>query len=118
MNTGNFIWDMQNSPKKIYETGTSAARDNFHTYIHYGENNSQYHFLHEADATEWHIMAMEWTYNAIKIYRDGKLVYTLSGTNAIPDVPHHLCIQLDAFKTEMTGVVKMYVDWVKIYQKE
>jgi len=102
----------------IYETGTSSARDRFHTYIHYGESNSQYHFLHEVDATEWHIMAMEWAYNAIKIYRDGTLVYTLSDTNAIPDVPHHLCIQLDAFKTEMTGVVKMYVDWVKIYQKE
>ena len=100
----------------IYETGTSAVRDHFDTYIHYGVNNSQYNFLHEADATEWHIIAMEWSNNAIKIYRDGKLVYTLSDTNAIPDVPHHLCIQLDAFKTKMAGVVKMYVDLVKIYQ--
>ncbi|WP_257457871.1 hypothetical protein [Archangium lipolyticum] len=32
-------------------------------------------------------------------------------------VAHHLCIQLDAFKITLGGPVKMYVDWVKIYQR-
>lgn len=102
----------------IYETGTGANRNPFHTFIHYGADNRQYQFVHEADGTEWQIMAMEWTEDAIRIYRDGKLVYKLTDSNAIPKVPHHICIQLDAFKTSMGDPVKMYVDWVRIYQEE
>ncbi len=102
----------------MYETSTSATRKPFHTYIHYGANNNQYQFAHDEDGTQWHIIAMEWTETSIKIYRDGNMVYNLTDTNAIAKVPHHLCIQLDAFKTSMTGVVKMYVDWVKIYRKK
>jgi hypothetical protein len=60
---------------------------------------------------------MEWEANSLRIYRDGVLVWTLTDVNAIPDVAHHLCIQLDAFKTTMGSPVKMYVDWVKIYQR-
>lgn len=101
----------------IYETGTGSSRSPFHTFIHYGADNRQYHFEHQADAAEWHIVAMEWTKDAIRIYVDGKLKWKLTDTYAIPQVPHHLCIQLDAFKTSMTGTVKMYVDWVKIYQE-
>ncbi|WNG51876.1 hypothetical protein F0U60_53040 [Archangium minus] len=37
--------------------------------------------------------------------------------NAIPDVAHHLSIQLDAFRTTLGAPVKMYVDWVKLYQR-
>jgi len=100
----------------IYETGTAASRNPYHTFIHYGANNSQYHFQHNADGSQWHTMAMEWDASAIRIYRDGALVWTLTDANAIPDVAHHLCIQLDAFRTSMSGTVRMYVDWVKIYQ--
>jgi beta-glucanase (GH16 family) len=100
----------------IYETLTNPVREPFHTYIHYGADNSQFHFEHKADAKEWHTMMLEWLPETIHIYRDGQKVYTLDNTVGIPQVPHHLCIQLDAFKKEMTGVVKMYVDWVKVYQ--
>lgn len=101
----------------MYETGTDGSRESFNTFIHYGTSaNTQYHFEHEVDATQWHTVAMEWEKNYIKIYRDSVLVWSLSDTLAIPDVPHHLCIQLDAFKTSMISQVKMYVDWVKIYQ--
>ena len=102
----------------IYETGTSDSRFPFYTFIHYGADNRQHHFIHEADGKEWQIMAMEWDEEAIKIYRNGRIVYKLIETVAIPKVPHHICLQLDAFKKEMTGTVKMYVDWVKIYQEE
>lgn len=102
----------------IYETLTGASRNPFHTFIHYGADNKQYHFQHDADGTEWHVMAMEWEANAIRIYRDGEMVYELKDKEAIPQVPHHICLQLDAFKKEMSGTVKMYVDWVKIYQKK
>jgi beta-glucanase (GH16 family) len=103
----------------MYETGTSVTRNPFHTFIHYGTAGStQYHFLQNEDATQWHTIAMEWEEKELRMYRDGDLVWNLTDVNAIPDVPHHLSIQLDAFKKSMTGTVKMYVDWVKIYQKK
>jgi hypothetical protein len=64
----------------------------------------------DADGTEWHVMAMEWEADALRIYRDSVLVWTLTDQAAIPDVPHHLCIQLDAFSTAMDGAVRMYMD--------
>lgn len=100
----------------IYETLTSANRNPFHTYIHYSAENKTVHFQHNADGAQWHVMAMEWTWEKIVILRDGVVVWKLTDINAIPAVAHHLCIQLDAFKTSMTGTVKMYVDWVKIYK--
>ena len=45
------------------------------------------------------------TPSAIRIYRDGILAWTLTDTAAIPDVAHHLTIQLDAFKKSMSGTV-------------
>ncbi len=102
----------------IYETGIEANRNPFSTFIHYGADNRQYEFKHQEDGTEWHIIAMEWTDSAIVIYQDEKLVWELKDTEAIPQNPHHLCIQLDAFKKKMGNPVKMYVDWVKIYKLE
>ena len=99
----------------FYET-TTNRRESFHTYIHYGQDNRQYHKEHRFDAKEWHVVAMEWTARFIKIYVDGELQWTLTDEKAIPDVPHHLCIQLDAFAKTMTGSTRMQVDWVKIYR--
>lgn len=109
-------WPMDGE-NDMYETGTGATRDHFNTFIHYGTTGStQYKFTHNVDATQWHTVAMEWEEKELRMYCDGNLDWTLTDVNAIPDVPHHLCIQLDAFKKNMTGTVKMYVDWVKIYQ--
>jgi beta-glucanase (GH16 family) len=103
----------------IYETLTTpASRSPFNTFLHYGADNSQYHFVHNANGTEWHTMAMVWTEDAIRIYRDDSIVYKLTDPAAIVHVPHHLCIQLDAFQPTMTGTVRMYVDWVKFYQEQ
>lgn len=106
----------QDGENDLYETGLNPRRKAFETFIHYGDTPAtQYHFSHAADAKEWHIVLMEWTEKTLKIYRDGKLVWTLRDEKAIPDVPHHLCLQLDAFKKSMGKPVRMYVDWVKIY---
>lgn len=100
----------------MYETGTEIGRPFFHTFIHYGyTNNTQYSTTHAVDATQWHTVGMEWTSKSIKIYRDNALVWTITDEKAIPDVPHCLCVQLDSWKSTMTGVVRMYVDWVKVY---
>jgi hypothetical protein len=102
----------------IYETGNSkGTRSPFKSFVHYGATNEQYWFHHDADGAQWHTMAMEWTETAITIYRDGALVWTITDQVAIPDVPHHLAIQLDAITTTpLTAPVRMYVDYVRIYQ--
>lgn len=100
----------------FYET-TTNDRQSFHTFIHYGADNKQFHKEHDFDATKWLTVAMEWDPNWIKIYVNGNLQWTLTEKQAIPDVPHHLCIQLDAFQKTMTGVTRMQVDWVKVYKR-
>ena len=68
-----------------------------HEERRYGTTAStQRSYRHLTDANQWHTMAMDWSKYAIKIYRDGALVWTITDPAAIPDVPHHLAIQLDA----------------------
>jgi beta-glucanase (GH16 family) len=102
----------------IYETGSAAGtRRPFHSYVHFGAGNQQYAYRHAADAAAWHTMAMDWSPNAIRIYRDHRLVWTVNDRRAIPDVPHHLTIQLDAkADRKLTRPVRMFVDWVRIYR--
>jgi hypothetical protein len=103
----------------IYETYSisNPNRNFFETNILSGlPLNEWTKKVHNIDAKEWHVVAMEWMSEYMKIYIDGNLAWTLSDSTHIVDKPHHLCIQLDAFKTSMTGVSRMYVDWVKIYQ--
>jgi endo-1,3-1,4-beta-glycanase ExoK len=108
----------QDGENDIYETGTYDPRDPFFSFIHFGDTaTTQHSFKQFADATQWHTMAMDWSASAIKIYRDGALVWTMTDPAAIAHVPHHLCIQLDALGAgQVTGPVRMYVDWVRIYQ--
>jgi beta-glucanase (GH16 family) len=100
----------------IYET-TTASRYPFSSFVHYSALNKQYWFHHYADGTQWHTMAMEWEPGAIRIYRDGALVWTVTDTVAIPDVPHHVVMQLDALKTWMSGAVRLQVDYMRIYER-
>jgi hypothetical protein len=101
----------------MYETGADVnTRNPFHSYVHYGANNSQYYFAHNADGAQWHTIGMAWSPTAIDIYRDGTLVWTVSDPVAIPDVAHHICVQLDArFTHTLTTPVTMDVDYVRIY---
>ena len=101
----------------IYETTADADRNPIKSFVHYGADNKQYWFHHTAGGAAWHTMAMEWDANAIRIYRDGILAWTLTDKAAIPDVAHHMSIQLDAFKKSMSGTVKLEVLWVKIYKR-
>jgi hypothetical protein len=113
--SGRFPQDGEND---IYETGTYYPRDPFFSFIHFGDTaGSQTSFKHFADATQWHTMAMDWSAGAIKIYRDGALVWTVTDPKVIPHVAHHLAIQLDALGNgQLSGPVRMYVDWVRIYE--
>lgn len=102
----------------IFETlWRPGTRSPFYSFIHYGSDNQQQYTIHQADASQWHTMALDWSPSALKIYRDGELAWTLTDPAAIPDVPHHLCVQLDAMENQaLTSRVRMYVDYVRIYQ--
>lgn len=104
-----------NGEMDVFETGHSnASRKPFSTFIHY-RGGKQVQFKHDADASQWQEMALEWHEEALYIYRGGEMVWSITDKNKVPDTKHHLCIQLDAFKDSMTGTVHMYVDYVRIY---
>ncbi len=99
----------------MYETGRAANRTPFHTFIHYGADNRQEHLIHEADGTQWQEITMEWTAERITMFRNGEFAGEIRNLEAIPDVPHHMTIQLDAWTEVMSDPVRMYVDWVEVY---
>lgn len=99
----------------MYETGRNPIRSPFKTFVHYGADNRQVELVHDADGTEWHEVAMEWTAERITMFLDGELAGEVTNVEAIPDVPHHMTIQLDAWTETMGDPVRMFVDWVEVY---
>lgn len=111
----------------IYETLVKTANRNpFFTFIHkpFGSKSDQEYYKHNADGSQFQVMTMEWTPNRITITREGpggssyRDVWTVNETGAdlIPDVPHHMAIQLDAWKHSIGGPVRMEVDFVEVYK--
>jgi hypothetical protein len=103
----------------IYETlATPGDRSEFYSFIHqpFGTPDQQDRTVHPVDASAWHTVVMEWTPTAIRLYRDGALVKTLTETAAdlVPDVDHFAAIQLDAWGDNLPAAVTMQVDHIKI----
>ncbi|MDH3684133.1 MAG: glycoside hydrolase family 16 protein [Acidimicrobiia bacterium] len=104
----------------IYETlAMPGDRSEFYSFIHepFGTVSDQDRTVHPVSASSWHTMAMEWTPEWIKLYRDGVLVKTIDETSddLIPDVAHHAAIQLDAWGNSLPADVTMQVDYIKVY---
>lgn len=104
----------------IYETlSTPGDRHEFYSFIHkpFGTVHDQDYTVHAADASQWHTMAMEWGPGKLVLYRDGQAVKTIveSSADLIPDNPHFLAIQLDAWKASVPTAVWMQVDYVKVW---
>ncbi|MGI9596456.1 MAG: glycoside hydrolase family 16 protein [Acidimicrobiales bacterium] len=111
----------------IYESlKYDTDRSPFYTVIHkpFGTHSDQVVRVHNADGTEFQVMTMEWTPEAITIIREGPGFagdverWTLDETSEdlIPDVPHHVTIQLDAWKQSMSTVVRMEVDYIEVHR--
>lgn len=109
----------------IYETLVQTVdRNPFYTFIHkpFGSHSDLTYFQHDADASQFQIMTMEWTPDRITITRDGpggaqpveRSVLNETAEDLIPDVDHHLAIQLDAWKHSVAGPVMLEVDWVEV----
>ena len=103
----------------LYETlAIPGDRSRFHSFIHRpgGSAEQQDTTVHAADATQWHTVVMEWTPDAIRLYRDGQLVKTVDdGPNdRVPDAPHFAAIQLDAWSDSLPAPVMMQVDAITV----
>lgn len=107
----------------IYETlAEPADRHEFYTFIHepFGTVHDQDYTVHPVSAAEWHTMEMEWLPDRLVLRRDGQTVKTIweNADDLIPDVPHHVSIQLDAWKHSLASPVSMQVDYIKVWSYE
>jgi beta-glucanase (GH16 family) len=103
----------------IYETQDGGGHKPFRTFIHFGSDNDQYYYTHEADGSRWQTVGMLWDRHSIVVYRDGVEVWKMGDASAIPSAPQHVCIQLDAESDQaLPGPVHMYVDYVRIWRRQ
>lgn len=103
-----------------YETLSNAGRKPLHAFFHSKTALPQaYMEFPEVDASEWHTVAMEWLPSVIKVYIDGRLAEETRDLRFIPQIPMRQTVQLDKKNMNpMTGnVVKMEVDFLRIYEK-
>lgn len=122
---GDNIWPMHGE-NNIWETSGSdpLTRSPMRSYVHFGNDprwgydNRQVAFTHIGKrGIDWHTIDMEWSFEVIKIWVDGVLSAVTYDTVAVPDWPHHICLQLDAISNGfMRAPVKVYYDHVRIYQ--
>lgn len=104
----------------IYETlSTPGDRHEFYTFIHepYGTVHDQDYTVHPVQADQWHTMELEWMPDRMILRRDGQTVKTIweNSDDLIPDVPHRVAIQLDAWKHQLDNPVWMQVDYIKVW---
>ena len=103
----------------FYETVTTlrTPTSGWKSFIHFPNNTNDRasSYIHSGNPLIWHTVAMDWTPSEIRFYDDGVLVWTDTNSDHIPNVPHHLCIQYDAFGTYISAPSSLKVDWVKIY---
>ncbi len=109
----------------IYETLVHTAdRVPFYSVIHkpFGQRGDQELLIHRADGSLFQTMTMEWRPDGITIIRQGEdsndretFVVAESELDLIPDNPHHVTIQLDAWKHQIQGTVQMVVDFIEVH---
>lgn len=112
-------WSPEYTENDMYETGPRVNnRSQFDSFIHFGRTTEwQKWTTHEFDPSQWRTVAMEWYPNLLEIYVDGQLGLSISDPAVIPDNLHHIGIQLDArAQRTLSRPVRMYVDYVRVYQ--
>lgn len=100
----------------LYQTGSTAKRTPFYTNLHYGADSQQVRLTHWADGTQWQLMTMEWKPDTLRISRNNQLVATITDKKVIPQVAYRVGLRLDALRPALAAPVRMYVDYIRIYQ--
>jgi hypothetical protein len=109
-----------NGELDFYETGRNTTRTPFYSYLHYPNCATvcQTRLIHDADASQWHVMRMEWSPSRIDVFRDGVLAGSITDPAKITDAAHHVTVQLDTrTTTPLPSPVRQYVDYVRVYRK-
>lgn len=111
-------WAPEFTENDMYETGPIPNNNyRFDSFIHFGVNNWQKWKTHDVDPTQWHTIAMEWYPDMLEIYVDNELAFRIDDPAVIPDVLHHVCIQLDATAVRTIPYpVRMTVDYIRVYE--
>ncbi len=111
----------QDGENDWYETGLGHGvnRNPFASFIHHPHEpgpTQQTYVEHAANGTEWHTMTMEVASDHLTIWRDGVVIANLTDPSEWAHVPHHVCLQLDAFSNNpLAGPVRMFVDYCKVW---
>jgi hypothetical protein len=112
-------WSPEYTENDMYETGPHVDNHSqFATFIHFGRTRRfQKLMTHETDPSRWHTIAMEWYPRLLEIYVDGQLHLSIGDPGVIPDILHHVCVQLDARSDgPLKRPVRMFVDYIRVYQ--
>jgi beta-glucanase (GH16 family) len=102
-----------------------ADRSETNFVVHYGQNNDRDGATVAGDFTGWHNYALEWMPDHIAAFIDGQEVFRTDDPAKIPTRPMHLAIQQDVgpstdgwtppMDASTPALVRMQVDWVRIY---
>jgi beta-glucanase (GH16 family) len=100
-------------------------RTTAHFTVHWADENTQGGTSAQADFTQWHIFAVEWTPDHIVGYLDGNEIYRNDDPDANPPRSMHLAMQQDigpygddwipARDDTTPQTCTFEVDWVRIY---
>lgn len=103
-----------------WETLHNPSRRPTHSFFHFlnsiGQPDQVALTYDDIDSTVFHKYTMDWEPDRIRVFVDDVLHGTVTDKRAIPQVPHHVCLQLDAFGRRIIQPVKMEVQSVRIYQ--
>lgn len=104
----------------VYETERGLTRRPFRSFLHFGyPQDLQQGWTHDADASEWHTMTVDWEPDAprMRVFRDDILVATITDPARMPRRGEHLAFQLDAFERRaLLAPVRMEVGRVRVLQ--
>lgn len=103
----------------LYETGREPDRTPLDFWVHYDVPNKpdRPHFIADVDASVWHDVSADWTDSEIIFRLNGDEVGRTARPEVIPDRPHAMTIQLDAFADRLGGPdpVVMEVDFARVW---
>lgn len=97
----------------VMESLTSSVCAHYHALADNGsEVNWGSNDLDNADYTQWHTFACEWTKDKVEYRYDGKVVGTLSGADKICTEPNYMVINLGI--SDSVGGPKVIPSWFEV----
>ncbi|MFV0374025.1 glycoside hydrolase family 16 protein [Microbacterium sp.] len=117
------LWPQsENWPPEIdIAEGYSRARTNSSAFIHWRDDDGrrqQRGFRVEGDFTQWTTVAVEWTPDAVRFFRNGVEYGAVTG-QAVPHEPMFLALQTETrlareLPSGATPTQFVWVDWVRV----